>query len=222
MAEYSKYGFTSTIQGVEYLDKIFELLEGKLEIKQIGWTKYWVWKDDSVITDEIKQYQKHLSKPWYSYKNNIKSRDIRQGLSQAQYEQALKEYQIREEEMKKREQRIAEKRKKKENADRGIYGIYCDGVLVYIGKTDVDFETRFKQHKSALENDNNDQFLYKYLKQRIGSHIELRPLINIKELKTNKKIYNRDIEAMELALITVLKPYCNVQGRLKEYQFTYN
>ena len=54
-----------------------------------------------------------------------------------------------------------------------------------------------------------------------GSIITLKPLINIKDLKVKGIIRNRDIEAMELALIQLYQPICNIQGIKQDYEFTY-
>lgn len=120
-----------------------------------------------------------------------------------------------------------EERKKKqaikENSDRGIYGIYCNNKLIYIGKTNVSFEIRFKQHKEAVESKSTTQFLYKYIiqqKEQNNAEIIMKPLVNVKELKVKGKINNRDIEAMELALIDLYKPICNIQGIKQDYEFS--
>ena len=47
-----------------------------------------------------------------------------------------------------------------------------------------------------------------------GNDVRLKPIINVKELNTSNKISNRDIEAMELALIHLYQPKCNIQGVL--------
>lgn len=51
----------------------------------------------------------------------------------------------------------------------------------------------------------------------------LLTLINVKHFKIENisDITNRDIEAIELALIQLNKPICNIQGIKQNYKFTY-
>ena len=223
----SKWGFRKSIFGVENLDKIYDLLEGKLTVYRLRGRQCMVWKDGA-ITDEIKQLSIKLGKPWYSYKNYKFNISPSIGMSESNYlkEKAKEEAEKAEYDRIQEEKRLAREKKqqKKANADRGIYGIYCNDKLVYIGKTDVDFETRFKQHKYALESGSNSQYLYKYLsmmKRDEGCVITLKPLVNVKDLKVKGTIRNRDIEAMELALIQLYQPICNIQGIKQDYEFTY-
>lgn len=99
----------------------------------------------------------------------------------------------------------------------GIYGIYIDEKLVYIGKTTTNFQIRFNQHKSNLNN--SDKYLYRGLRKAktYGAKISLRPLIIVEELKVNKPIVERDIEMMELALIQLYQPKYNIQGIHQNY-----
>lgn len=104
----------------------------------------------------------------------------------------------------------------------GIYGIYCDNKLVYIGKTIVDFKVRYKQHLYNLQND-NETYLYKKLRQykEKGAIIQLKPLIVLEDLqlKNKKEISNTELECMELALIISYQPELNIEGRLQPYTF---
>lgn len=221
--ELSRWGFSKTIQGVQYLDEIYDILAGKLSIRSIGWKQYWVW-EDGAVTPKVEELQTHLKKSWYNYRNYVYGKSkMSGGLSESDYNKLLEEYKEEEKKKEARQKAYKQKQEKKANADRGIYGIYCNKKLVYIGKTDVDFKTRFQQHKSALEG-NNSQYLYKYLrmmKRDEGCVIELKPLVNVKELKVKGNIRNRDIEAMELALIHLYQPICNIQGIKQDYEFTY-
>ena len=110
----------------------------------------------------------------------------------------------------------------------GIYGIYLNGQLVYIGKTTQSFSKRYKQHKHYIEfpNDSESQYdMYIELAEELakGSFIQLRPLI-IAETIPYKSLYNltnRDLESMEFALITMLQPRYNVEGRRKPYRYSH-
>ena len=215
----SRQGFNNSIHNVEYLDKIYDIMRSKMTMKRIGFNYYIVYEDDA-LTSKVKELSSHLSKPWDSYKNYSFEHSYYGVISESQYQETLVKY---EEQEKKREQdRIKKEQKqiKKEDANRGIYGIYLNGELIYIGKTDVSFEVRYQQHKKAIEEGSEAQYLYKYLKGKVSNHnLILKPIINVKELNTKDRITNRDIEAMELALIHLYQPKCNIQGVLQPYKF---
>lgn len=70
----------------------------------------------------------------------------------------------------------------------GIYGVYKGDVLIYIGKTDVNFSTAFSHHRSAVKrilnkasDGENDTLLHKTLATFIESQgagtIHFKPLI---------------------------------------------
>lgn len=103
----------------------------------------------------------------------------------------------------------------------GVYGIYVNDKLVYIGRTLSSFKNRFKSHKSNLNN--SDEFMYKKLKEykEAGKIITLKPLIAVELLNVeHKKTFTKnDINCMELALITMHKPFFNIEGRIKSYVF---
>lgn len=105
----------------------------------------------------------------------------------------------------------------------GVYGIYVENILVYIGKTNTNFWTRFLQHKSMMNQEVHETKgnLYKLLKaaKQNGKVITLRPIIIAEDLNVRGKVKDRDIDAMELALITLYQPQCNIEGRLREYKF---
>lgn len=103
----------------------------------------------------------------------------------------------------------------------GIYGIYINDELIYIGKTMVSFRARFQSHVSSSKE--TDVYLYRLISKakEEGKQITMKPLIIIEELKIDKrtKISDRDLCCMELALIELYKPIGNMQGRIMEYQF---
>lgn len=109
----------------------------------------------------------------------------------------------------------------------GVYGIYLEDELVYIGKTIQSFQQRFRQHKHFIDfpNDSETQYdMYTELAAAIerGKTVQLRPLI-IAETASYKSLYhltNRDLESMEFALIGALQPRYNVEGRRKPYRYT--
>lgn len=100
----------------------------------------------------------------------------------------------------------------------GIYGIYNEsGRLLYIGMTTRPFIKRWEEHIEKIDINKKDQQLYLYLACHKNEKIIFKSLINIKNLKVKQKINRRDIQMMELALITYLQPLCNIQGRYIDY-----
>lgn len=220
----TKWGFSTSIRNWQTLDKIFDLLEGKISTKKIGLRNYLVY-EDGAITDEILELEKQLTKKWYSYKSythpelNFRGKPC----SEDEFLKLKEQYEKEEERYKKQELERQKKQAIKENSDRGVYGIYCNDELIYIGKTNVSFKTRFSQHLEAINSKSTAQFLYKYIvqqKEKNNAEITMKSLVNVKELKVNGKINNRDIEAMELALIDLYKPICNIQGVKQDYEFS--
>ena len=95
--ELSRWGFSKNIQGVEYLDKIYDLLEGKLTVYRLRGKQCMVWKDGA-ITEEVSKLRIHLGKPWYSYKNYRFNVSPTMGMSESNYlkEKAKEEAEIAE------------------------------------------------------------------------------------------------------------------------------
>lgn len=61
----------------------------------------------------------------------------------------------------------------------GVYGIYVNGHLYYIGST-YDFEKRFKEHQAKLRADSRELYVYKLIQK--GDIIEYKPLIKTREI----------------------------------------
>lgn len=108
---------------------------------------------------------------------------------------------------------------------KGIYGIYIDDELVYIGQTLTSFEKRFNQHRNNTYNENHkgQPLLYNTLRAAVksGRRVRLIPLVDLGDLQVESwfTFDSRDLENMELALITVLQPRLNVQGKSAAYKF---
>ena len=109
----------------------------------------------------------------------------------------------------------------------GIYGIYINERLVYIGKTTTSFKERFEQHKRKVEDPaegGSQAYMYWLLhdaKER-GDRISLRPIFVVEQNEYDSLylINNRDIESMEFFAIKVLKPTLNICGNIKPYKYT--
>lgn len=102
----------------------------------------------------------------------------------------------------------------------GIYGIFKESEVIYIGKTNNCFKDRFVQHRNNVKN-NLQSFLYDKIRLYLSKNIKINfyPIVIIEELKIIRKfdISEDELNAMELALITVYKPECNIEGRITSY-----
>lgn len=110
----------------------------------------------------------------------------------------------------------------------GIYGIYQDGALVYIGKTTQSFQKRFYQHKHFIDfpDDSETQYdmYYELAAARAkGCNIQLRPLFIVESANYESlyNINNRDLESMEFILISCFQPKYNICGTRKAYRYTH-
>lgn len=65
------------------------------------------------------------------------------------------------------ERRKLLERQSKRNGDGGVYGIYRNGQLIYIGST-VDFNKRWNEHKRNIKNHNNSLYVYKLLNEYLN------------------------------------------------------
>ena len=105
----------------------------------------------------------------------------------------------------------------------GVYGIFVEDKLMYIGSTKVSFKERFLEHKNFLKNKTNKMYLYKQLSLDLMNNykIEFKPLVVIEDLQMlHKKVINeKELKSMELALITVFQPKYNIAGRLQPFNF---
>lgn len=109
----------------------------------------------------------------------------------------------------------------------GIYGIYIDGMLVYIGKTTTSFQKRFSQHKHLIDFPENsdtqyDMYYELALARAQDKSVYLKPIFVVEEVEyiSLYKLTNRDIESMEFILINLHKPKYNICGVKKPYKYT--
>lgn len=109
----------------------------------------------------------------------------------------------------------------------GVYGIYIEKELVYIGKTTQSFKRRFAQHKDLMKHPERSatQFdLYYELAEakEKGKNVQLIPIIVAEYVpyQSSYKLNNRDLESMEFALILVYKPRHNIKGIMQPYRYS--
>ena len=97
----------------------------------------------------------------------------------------------------------------------GIYGIYENDVLVYIGMTTRPFEIRWQEHSERIKSRSNELALYSLIDT--SAKIEFKKLLERDKMDCNDKITTRDLKAMEFALIQEHKPKYNFAGRSLPY-----
>ena len=99
----------------------------------------------------------------------------------------------------------------------GIYGIYENDILVYIGMTTRPFKVRWQEHEERIKNKSNELALYSLIDT--NAKIEFKKLLERDKMECNDEITTRDLKAMEFALIQEHKPKYNFAGRSQPYQF---
>ena len=116
-----------------------------------------------------------------------------------------------------RQNQIKQRAKNKKKVG-GVYGMYENGELVYIGMTMRKFEDRWQEHLDNIKDRSTALNFYQYVSN--DAKIEFKKLIEIEKLKCNVELTKRDIEAMEFALIYEHQPKYNLAGRTVPYRFS--
>lgn len=99
----------------------------------------------------------------------------------------------------------------------GVYGIYENGELVYIGMTMRDFMQRWEEHQRGIKTGSKELIFYSKINKK--SKIEFKILVDVSKIESNSKITKRDVQSMELGLIRVFNPKYNYAGRTVEYKY---
>lgn len=99
----------------------------------------------------------------------------------------------------------------------GIYGIYLNGEIVYIGMTTAGFKDRFQSHKNKFNNRDGKMYSELFAYKENGAQIELKPIFIAEDALVERTLTKRDLQSMELCLIDIYKPRYNIEGRLKNY-----
>lgn len=107
----------------------------------------------------------------------------------------------------------------------GVYGIYVDDELVYVGMTLKSFWSRCFQHNEHIEHQDEKGMVNMYYNlmraQLEGKNVVMKPLFDVMRAEYNGRlIERRDLEAMEFGFIYALRPRFNQQGRTKPYTFS--
>lgn len=102
----------------------------------------------------------------------------------------------------------------------GIYGLYRNNQLVYIGSTSRPFKERIREHyqniQKAIETGKSNFQIYSLFTK--NDKVSVSILIDMYEVGY-KQLTERDLRAMELAMITYFAPVGNVSGLKYGFQF---
>ena len=209
--ELKNYEFNMKLQNRENLLNIYRTLE-----PLSSFSKYNDWLDREyiamIVPDNYKEIcvddQKKLTKPYWTYKqkyyNWFGTKDEFDAMVARQQEERRK---------------LLERQSKKnvsQVCNGGVYGVYRNGQLIYIGST-IDFNKRWNEHKRNIKNKDYKLYFYKLIKPE--DNIEFKILIDGSKLKTDKALTATDLKTMELALITLSQPIGNIAGRLQPFRY---
>lgn len=106
---------------------------------------------------------------------------------------------------------------------KGIYGIYIEEELVYIGMTMRSFDARWGEHIAYAEDDkmpcSQQNFLYEAIRDAKNNNMEVvfKAIIEVGD-----KITEQELKSMEFALIATNKPKYNYQGVKVPYPINAN
>ena len=199
------------LQNRENLLNIYRTLE-----PLSSFSKYNDWLDREyiamIVPDNYKEIcvddQKKLTKPYWTYKqkyyNWFGTKDEFDAMVARQQEERRK---------------LLERQSKKnvsQVCNGGVYGVYRNGQLIYIGST-IDFNKRWNEHKRNIKNKDYKLYFYKLIKPE--DNIEFKILIDGSKLKADKTLTATDLKTMELALITLAQPIGNIAGRLQPFRY---
>lgn len=118
----------------------------------------------------------------------------------------------------------------KNNNKGGIYGIFSinknnEKKPLYVGLTTRDFKARWEEHKNILYGiapvPEGMHKLYNLLREEYeNNNLIAESIITFSELNTNRPLTQGEKEAMEFAIITLLKPPGNTSGISVPYYFS--
>ena len=107
---------------------------------------------------------------------------------------------------------------------KGIYGIYTNNdELLYVGMTMTSFRSRFDWHQECVNDFGVKSTRYATIETLLkeGKDVYMKPILNLEDisLSYHHVLTSRDVECMELAIISMLKPKLNIQGTITNYSF---
>ncbi|MEG0153238.1 MAG: GIY-YIG nuclease family protein [Cellulosilyticaceae bacterium] len=94
--------------------------------------------------------------------------------------------------------------------EKGVYGIFCESICLYVGKTDRSISIRLKEHalsaKYITEGGAQQNFLYEAMRQHKGK-------VEARILATAFLDDKEEIDQLETEYIERLQPVCNIAKR---------
>ncbi|MEG1519319.1 MAG: GIY-YIG nuclease family protein, partial [Cetobacterium sp.] len=94
--------------------------------------------------------------------------------------------------------------------EKGVYGIFCESICLYVGKTDRSISMRLKEHalsaKYITEGGAQQNFLYEAMRQNKGK-------VEARILATAFLDDKEEIDRLETEYIERLQPVCNIAKR---------
>lgn len=103
---------------------------------------------------------------------------------------------------------------------KGIYGIFENDELIYVGETSKSFVERFRAHSKCVKENSSISEMYSYIKDNFEENkFCMRPLVEVdSRVKLTGELQLRDIQSIELGFITCFRPKFNIMGVFKEYK----
>lgn len=103
---------------------------------------------------------------------------------------------------------------------KGIYGIFENEELIYVGETIKSFVDRFRAHAKCIKENSTISTMYKYIRDNFEENkFYMRPLVEVDtRVKLSGELQLRDIQSIELGFIICFRPKFNIMGIYKEYK----
>lgn len=103
---------------------------------------------------------------------------------------------------------------------KGVYGIFENEELIYVGYTIKSFVDRFRAHIKCVKENSSVNKMYSYIRKNFEEkRFYMKPLVEIgNKVKLDGDLTLRDIQAIELGFITCFRPQFNIEGVNKKYQ----
>lgn len=94
----------------------------------------------------------------------------------------------------------------------GVYGMYRNGELIYVGMTMRNFKQRWKEHQGYIKNKSHVLNVYDLIKE--NDIIEFKILVDAKKLENGIPLSEREVKAIERSYILRYSPIGNVENKV--------
>lgn len=92
----------------------------------------------------------------------------------------------------------------------GVYGMYRNDELIYVGMTMRSFRQRWKEHQGYIKNKSNALSVYSLIED--DDKIEFKILFDV--MKNGMPLSEKEVKAIERKFIVQYSPIGNVEGNL--------